>query len=253
MNKDKILKFHLDLNKELQNTLELTTKSLSETKFIKTGTILNASILKMGYINNSIIDCYTNGNAYSINILMRSLIEHGFRHMYIYVKALKDDNDDVGIEYYGGLRGSEDLRAVSKINTFENIVFPKVSKMNIRGPHNKMINKIGDKFEIKKILFYIINNFPESSEYVHILNKKYSIENLRKYAHLSSYVHGGPYAEDCFSEILKNNNQNEYIKDITKEALSFYKEAINATYLFASLNNEDMEEHYANMKKIELN
>ena len=42
------------------------------------------------------------------------MIEHNFRHLYIYVRALNDNSDDVGKRYYKTLKGSEDLESFTK-------------------------------------------------------------------------------------------------------------------------------------------
>ena len=96
---------------------------------------------------------------YATAILSRSMIEHNFRHLYIYVRALNDNSDDVGKRYYKTLKGSEDLESFTKINNYNKAVYPEKKLTGIQKENiNKAIREVGKEFRIEQIFFYLITN-----------------------------------------------------------------------------------------------
>lgn len=87
------------ISREVQSSLPVIIKSLENGKFKYTSKALLSSIPKSGYLNSAILELSGSKNIYAAGILSRSMIEHNFRHLYIYVKAL-NDNDNIGKRYY---------------------------------------------------------------------------------------------------------------------------------------------------------
>ena len=149
--------------KKIQKSLPLIIKSLQKSDFKYTGKALVYFIPKSGYLINSILFSCKSSDPYSASILFRSLIEHSFRHLYLFVRALNDKNDDVGKAYYNSLKDNEDLESVEKIINYKKIVYPEDTQWHTKGEHNKAIREIAKNFRIEKIFHYLINNNNDKS------------------------------------------------------------------------------------------
>src|SRR3989344_7998209 len=148
---DKNFALNETLSKKIQESLPFIIESLQKTEFQYTGKALISFIPKSGYLINSILFSCKSGDPYSASILFRSLIEHSFRHLYIFVKALNDKNDDVGKTYYNSLKATEDLESVEKIINYKKIVYPEDTQWNTKGDHNNAIRETAKSFRIEKI------------------------------------------------------------------------------------------------------
>ena len=80
------------LSKKIQESLSYIIESLQKTEFKYTGKALISFIPKSGYLINSLLFSCKSDDPYSASILFRSLIEHSFRHLYIFIKALNDSD-----------------------------------------------------------------------------------------------------------------------------------------------------------------
>jgi hypothetical protein len=248
---EEILKLNAELTAHVLTNAEAVSNSLSQTKFKKTSRAMLSYIARAGYVNNAILDCYANGNGYAIGILFRAMIEHTFRHLYLYTRALNDDSDAVGEEYYGKLKGSEDLEAFSKMNNYTKVVHPEKTVWNTKDDQNTQIAEVGKKFNLSKIFFYLIENFPSDEKMVHNGMKDCLLKRLNHYTQLSSYVHGGPYAEMCHEELLKDGQQiSLHMEVIARESFGLYKSLIESTYMFAYLHDDKMKECFDQVGKI---
>src|SRR3989344_167908 len=116
------------LSKKIQESLSYIIESLQKTEFKYTGKALISFIPKSGYLINSLLFSCKSGDPYSASILFRSLVEHSFRHLYIFVKALNDKSDSVGNTYYNSLKANEDLESVEKIINYKKIVNQEKTK-----------------------------------------------------------------------------------------------------------------------------
>ena len=234
------------LSKKIQESLPFIIESLQKTKFQYTGKALISFIPKSGYLINSLLFSCKSGDPYSASILFRSLIEHSFRHLYIFVKALNDKSDSVGKEYYNSLKANEDLESVEKIINYKKIVYPEDTQWNTRGDHNKAIREIAKSFRIEKIFHYLINNNnDESSEIVKKYKKEYLLERLIEYTNMSSSVHGGPFGELALYELQKDKSKLEAtLNKFANESFLLHRSIIETTYLFASLMDDKVTNYY---------
>ena len=179
------------------------------------------------------------------------MVEHAFRHLYIHTRALNEDSDAVGEEYYGELNGSEDLASVRKINNYTNIVHQNKTAWNMGEEHNNNISKVGGKFGLSNIFYYIIGNFNHEKEVIRDGMKNYLLDRLKQYTMLSSYVHGGPYAEMCHEELIKDNKKRQtHIESIVSESFGPYQSVVETTHLFAYLHDEAMLPHWEAVRDI---
>lgn len=251
MTKDEILKLNAELTAHVLTNAEAVSNSLSQTKFKKTSRAMLSYIARAGHVNNAILDCYENGNGYAIGILFRAMIEHTFRHLYLYTRVLNDDSDEVGEEYYGKLKGSEDLEAFTKIGNYTKVVHPERTAWNTKGEHNAQIAEVGKKFNLSKIFFYLIENFPTDEKVFHSRMKDYLLKRLNHYTQLSSYVHGGPYAGMSHEELLKDSvKMSQHMEIIALESFGLYKSLIESTFMFAYLYDDKMKESLDQISKI---
>jgi len=240
------------LAKEIQSSLSVIVKSLEKTKFKYTSKALLSFIPKSGYLNSAILESSGNRNLYATGILSRSMIEHNFRHLYIYVRALNDDSDDVGKRYYKTLKGSEDLESFTKINNYNKAIYPEKTNWNTKGEHNKIIREVGKEFRIEQIFFYLIaNNNSEKNEIIKRFKKKYLLQRLVDYTNLSSGVHGGPFGELTLFNLQKYKDKfSKALEKFAGDSFNLHYSLVEVTYLFAYLMNDKMQTHYEKIKDL---
>jgi len=245
-NVDKNFAINETLSKKIQESLPFIIESLQKTKFKYTGKALVSFIPKSSYLINSLLFSCKSGDPYSASILFRSLIEHSFRHLYLFVRALNDKNDDGGKAYYNSLKANEDLESVEKIINYKKIVYPKDTQWNTKGNHNNAIREIAKNFRIEKIFHYLIsNNNNKSSEIIERYKKKYLLERLIEYTNMSSSVHGGPFGELALYELQKDKSKLEVtLNKFSNESFLLHKSLVETTYLFASLMDEETKKYY---------
>ncbi len=226
-----------NLSKKIQTSLPFIIESLSKSKFKYTGKAVVSFVPKSGYLINTILFSCKSGDPYSASILFRSLIEHSFRHLYIFVKALNEDTDSAGEAYYQSLRANEDLESVDKVINYKKIVYPEETKWSTKGDHNNEIREVAKGFRIEKIFHYLIeNNNNEKNETIKRYKKEYLLERLIEYTNMSSGVHGGPFGEAALYELKKDKNKfDETLNKFADESFMLYKSIVDTTYLFASL------------------
>jgi len=252
--KNNKIKNLFDLNnklaKEIQSSLSTIAKFLGKTKFKYTSKALLSFIPKSGYLNSAILESSGNRNVYATAILSRSMIEHNFRHLYIYVRALNDDSDDVGKRYYKTLKGSEDLESFTKINNYNKAVYPEKTNWNTKGKHNKAIREVGKEFRIEQIFFYLIaNNNNEKNEIVKRFKKEYLLQRLIDYTNLSSGVHGGPFGELALFNLQKDKGKfNKALEKFADDSYNLHYSLVETTYLFTYLMDNKAKTHYEKLR-----
>jgi hypothetical protein len=239
------------LSQEVHSSLPAIIKSLEKTKFKYTSKALISFIPKSGYINSAILSSCASKNVYASAILFRSMIEHNFRHLYIYAHALNDNSDDVGKRYYKMLKANEDLEAFTKINNYNKIFYPEKNQWNTKGEHNNSIREVGKEFRIEKIFYYLIaNNNRKENEIIEQFKKEYLLQRLEEYTNLSSVVHGGPFGELVFQKLHENNNIDKQLNAFAVDSFGLHASLVETTYLFAYLMDDDMKEYYEKIKSL---
>ena len=253
---DQFFNLNNKLSQEVQSSLPAIIKSLKKSKFKYTSKALLSFIPKSGYLNNAILELLGNRNVYAVAILSRSIIEHNFRHLYIFVRALNDDSDDVGKRYYKTLKASEDLESFTKINNYNKAVYPEKTGWNTKGKHNKAIREVGKEFRIEQIFYYLIANDNNGKDkIVKRFKKEYLLQRLVDYINLSSGVHGGPFGELAFFNLQKDKEKfNKALEKFASDSFNLHYSLVESTYLFAYLMDNEMQKHYEkikNLRKIE--
>ena len=106
MKNDELLQSNSLITQYVTKTLPTISSLLQKTKFQTTSKALLSLVVRSGYINNEILFASGTGNLYACAVLFRPMIEHNFRHLYMFVRALNDDSDEVGKRYYGVQRNN---------------------------------------------------------------------------------------------------------------------------------------------------
>lgn len=250
----KIVDLNNELSKKVQASLPIIINSLQKGKFQRTGKALISFVAKSGSLNNSILNSCLNGDLYSAWVSFRPMVEHNFKHLYIYTKALNDNSDSVGSEYYNNLKASEDLESMSKIINYNKVVHPDKTQWSTKGEHNKAIKQKAKQFDIEQIFYYLIsNNNSDEDGIISKAKKDYFLDRLVGYTSLSSAVHGGAFADLGLEEVYKTEGALE--KNLCKYALDsfmLFKSLVEATYLFASLMDESVNQYYEEIKNIKI-
>ena len=247
---DELLKSNALITQYVMKTLPEVSSLLQKSKFQATSKALLSLLARSGYLNNEILFASSTGNLYSCAVLFRPMIEHNFRHLYMFVKALNDDSDEVGKRYYGVLRGDEDRQAMYNINKYTQKVYPDKTKWNLVNEHNTSIRNGAREFRTDEIFYYLVeNNNNRTLNIISIYKKEYLLERLRQYTNLSSSVHGGPFGEATLLEAQSKNPEVILVKFAT-ESYELHKNLVEATYLFADMMEGNDINRYEEVKKI---
>lgn len=170
-------------------------------------------------------------NFYTSQVLMRVIFEHYLVSDYIFTRSYKDKSDDVGEEYYKHYYCAEFFKRKSYSVQVEEIAESKKQKRSsleiVKENHPEFedlsendfteINRIKNTFyDLKKIGEYLITSESEKKS-VQDFNKA-KLDLIKRYSDLSSYVHGGPIAEQDY--LSKDEKEKDQIID---ENRSWYK------------------------------
>jgi hypothetical protein len=218
--------------------LELNAKSFVKSKFPQSAKALTIYSLKLQYLSNSINLCKETEDYYSLCVLFRSLIEHYFRHLYVYSRDLRENSDEVGIEYYGKLKGQENLCFLKSNFSLNTKLSGKKSIWSLNGEQNKNLDDIAQNFKINNILSYLNEGIGEEKKIQTIL-KDFFNKYSRHYSTLSSFVHGGPYAEKYMELYSKDNiGKKNDIKYLSNEVNLLANRARENTSLFIEITTK---------------
>ncbi|CAH0336723.1 hypothetical protein FVB9288_02436 [Flavobacterium sp. CECT 9288] len=193
-----------------------------------------------------------NTDVYSMSILQRSQIEHYLIFFYAVTQLEKKKDDFVGISYYFIYTQSEYLKQENYINKVSNIKngtkfnyldLLKIKFPNITQAEIDKVNSIGNVFSkldviAKRLMEY--SNENESEKKKIIVN----VELLEFYNILSSYVHGGPYADN---ELTFNLSTIDALKNRVDKIISISETLTYAAfYLFFKILNSETNNKYKN-------
>lgn len=192
----------------IMKELESNAKNFVKSRFPKSAKALTMYSLKLQYLSNSINLCKDTEDYYSLCVLFRSLLEHYFRHLYICKRALKENSDEVGVEYYGKLKGHEDMCSLISNISFNKKLSGEKPIWNLSSGLNENLDKVGQKFKINSILAYLNEGIEENNE-IQNISKEFFNKYSQYYATLSSFVHGGPFAEKYIEMYSKNKPGKE--------------------------------------------
>lgn len=195
---EKAKNYFSTIESEILADIELSEyKNSLKSLYHKTRTI---DILKDGIANSAT-------NLYAAKILHRSLIEHYLLGYYIFLRCKVEGTDIVGEEYYDAYANSEffkqesySIRLADMRNSISRTVNVDVLKERYPGladlsqqdlnEYHRIANGLSD---VKKIGEYILKHKNIEPKLDKLNEITFNL--LEEYNLLSSYVHGGPYAE----------------------------------------------------------
>lgn len=177
------------------------TSKIGSTKFPESLRALVTLHVKLNAIKNGMSEMIDSDNPYAYNALYRCLLDHFLKFTYIFFRLLNEKSDGVGSEYYSFLGAKEALDYADAIQLGQQIIgrevtyspekvlerlYPKAAKLT-----QHQLNSISSKWKYRRIIKYIRTGFPsivsESNPLLASIIPDFSL--------LSSFVHGGPYAE----------------------------------------------------------
>jgi hypothetical protein len=229
-NLDEIIK-----NIPIMKELESNSKNFTKSKFPRSAKALTTYSLKLQYLSNSINLCKETGDYYSLCVLFRASLEHYFIHLYIYSRALREKSDEVGIEYYGKLNGHEDLCFLRSNFSLNTKLSGRRPIWNLEGEQNNDLGRTGKRFKINDIFDYLNKGIGEDKE-IQTISKDFFNKYSRYYSTLSSFVHGGPFAEKYMEMYSKDKTGKEKdMKYLSDEANLLANQARQNTSLFIEI------------------
>jgi hypothetical protein len=206
----------------------------------KTGRALSLFHAKIGFIKNGIYDQLEPTNLYACKILYRTLIEHYLKAKYILFESIKIGNDTIGSEYYEFADASEKIQLGSAYKRAGEILFPQKSFNDVFEVLKEMFPKLKkyskkdikakiSKFNYRKIIEYLYDLFYVQPNQQGNENN-FLVNLIPEYSDLSSYIHGGPAADNALLN-LSENGQSAIYEELLEV---FYKSIMLSTH-FSSL------------------
>lgn len=190
--------------------------------------------IKILHLSNGIIDLIISDNIYSSKMLLRSLVEHAFKINFLTKKSIQESNGKIFEEYYlfcdlaEELQYQKNLDYKSKILDDQEIDEKAYQELIEKKPEIKKYSK-RTIFE-KSNQFTFRNTFKYANESEGKIENIDNIELIRKgeegflmlggfYSDLSSFVHGGPFAESYVFPSKDPEDDNKEILDIVENVM----------------------------------
>jgi hypothetical protein len=183
----------------------------STTQFPATYQAFRGFCTKTNALKLAMFDMVESDNPYAFSALFRCFCEHYLKFTYIWVRFLKENTDDVGVDYLSFCGASEALGYVEALALAENLVGNEVRADPAEalatmypataGMSKRSIEAKSDQFKYRAILRYLKDAAPgilsEQSPFLATI--------VPNYATLSSFVHGGPYADMEMADYAKSD------------------------------------------------
>lgn len=206
------------------------------------------------HISNGIINLILEDNIYSAKILLRSLIEHAFKINFLTTKSINDNNGQIFEDYYifcdlaEELQYQKSLDYKSNILTEEDIDQESWEKLLKKKPEiekysKKQIFKKANEFTFRNIFKFINENKPVDYKNEKDELMKKSFESFLMlggiYSDLSSFIHGGPFAEPyAFPSNDKEDDNFEILDVIENVMIMHFYANISILDFWNKLNNK---------------
>jgi hypothetical protein len=206
---------------------------IEKVRFDQTSKALYRFIKKIMSVHNVIKSMNPLNDYYPIQILHRAIIEHFLVAYYISTKCHVDYSDKCGKDYfrsyffseyikqkYYDLRVEGILKNEAKNDSLEN--FNKTQKKIFSQADIMKFHTNASQFDIRKIVKYLLHNVPKLKFYE---DRNTNIHKLLyQYNRVSSFVHGGGYADAIEFELSNvEKNKKLIVRTIyfTKTSLAF--------------------------------
>jgi hypothetical protein len=219
--------------------------------FPKTGQALFMLFSKSVYLKNAIFSICENDDIYSSNIIYRAIIEHYLLQHYMYMRSIETKSDQPGVDYYKYCDLGEGSRFVYsvlqsyKIFTDDERPYNHWDELRKYDAY-KELSKSQLESKVKQF------NYKEIIKYFADISKRKNRPHLKidffkwmipDYSELSSFVHGGPWAEQYMYQFSDDEKRNREGLNICKKAFNLTCIMAQITYLFAHLMDKDFPHH----------
>jgi len=176
-------------------------RTISKTDFPETYRAMFGFCAKTNSLKTAMFDCIESNNPYAFNALFRCFCEHYLKFMYIWARLCSEKNDQVGIEYFSFCGASEARDYVSALTMAEgllgNTVIADIKEAISQlypatiGMCPKQVEQASGQFKYRAILRFLAGDGFRFVE----RDRSFLAKIVPQYALLSSFVHGGPYAD----------------------------------------------------------
>lgn len=247
-----MLKYYFETNKEI------LAKAIENSKYKNTSKILLNFYNKCKAIDDSIKATNFQTNFYPCIILLRCQIEHFIIATYIWIQFRITEKDEIARIYREEYLIHEGLKRLnySKSNNISMsssiaIILQKIldilkEKKVLKQKDLESIFIKGNQFDIKKISKFFDQNLP--LKYDNLITAERIKSYLEYYNYFSSFVHGGPSAD----ELSTNENKSKIFGESTS-ILEWSSNIVGLTRIyilyFLSMNDKNFESDF----KIEMN
>jgi len=245
---ESLLKDEKDILKEIQKSKCANTQKLLYNK---------AKILIE--LKNTLQLAIENNNYYGANIIMRSLCEHNMIAFYVWISSNKNTNDKCAEEYYNEYVISEKIKQENYKLKIEGIQTNDKEVQNLEelkkrfdflhDKDQKYISDVHNKagqFKIDRIANYLFNKIIEDHPFKPFIEGTIGL-NLQEYNLLSSFVHGGPYAEEEKLNEMDSEKANKLKKKLKYLSHHFTRMVITMLYSLVNIETDRYSETLTRM------
>jgi hypothetical protein len=199
---------------QIEGLLQTTEKFVIEKVDHRTPSLIWGFAKKIGGIKESMKLLFTESDPYSTRILARSQLDHYFKLIYFCMRFAIEKTDTVSdeflnycdineyLEYHQPLFKNDPQEIEKQNQAWVQLV---QSNQQLTNEDRKRSREISKKFNSKEIIRYLNNVGLEK------LSKKPAFaEFVPSYSYLSSFVHGGAFAEKYYSSLISEGQDIEY-------------------------------------------
>ncbi|MHA1348074.1 MAG: hypothetical protein ACTSO3_16855 [Candidatus Heimdallarchaeaceae archaeon] len=218
---------------------------LIKSDYPKTGKALFMFFTKCSFLKNAIYNVCREDDHYSASILYRSYLEHFLRHHYLLYRFMETRTDQPGIDYYKYCMTEEGIRFLYGVKKSNQIFTENFSEYDVwkeiddllqqkeeyRSITKTELQKKTAQFEYKNILKYL-NDLSEKSRFSEVEFMRWLVAD---YAELSSFVHGGPWAEDDLYKYSENTIREKRLVSQCRKTFNLYCIVAHGTFFCARL------------------
>tara|TARA_R110002073_G_scaffold325028_1_gene503462 strand:+ start:57 stop:911 length:855 start_codon:yes stop_codon:yes gene_type:complete len=190
--------------------------------------------IRIFQMSNGVIDLILAENIYSAKTLLRPLIEHSFKISFLTKKATKENSAEVFKDYYLFCDLAEELQYQKSLDYKSQLLFEKESdekafldliknKPEIQKYSKRKIFEKANEFTFRNIFKFLNEN--DDIEYKNVENDfvKQGYEAYAMigaiYSDLSSFIHGGPFAEPYVFPSSKEDEDNYEILNVIENVM----------------------------------
>lgn len=182
-------------------TSEGLFRHINDTAFPQTYKCMFTFSAKLGGLKTGMFECADTNNPYAFKVLFRSFCEHYLRFLYVWTRFTHEATDQPGNDYYSYCGATEALDYVNSLSASERLLGTDVAANakkiaaalypELEVISNTELERRAGVFRHRSILRFLAG---EPYEFI-TAERPFLSQIIPTYALLSSFVHGGPYAE----------------------------------------------------------